>query len=126
MADTRDVAEELFEFLTGFPYKPGASLKIDGDFVADRLEWLANHCRIGIEDARQLVRLGKDDQAAILDVAKPQRRQAETAEEARQLCVSSFAGVLKNGVNFLYALGDYEKAKMRERQAEASAPAKEE
>lgn len=94
--------------------------------MADRLEWLANHCRIGIEDARQLVRLGKDDQAAILDVAKPQRRQAETAEEARQLCVSSFAGVLKNGVNFLYALGDYEKAKMRERQAEASAPAKEE
>lgn len=80
MADTRDVAEELFEFLTGFKYVknqvPLAPVRLDSNFMVDRLEWLANDQRIGIEDTRRLVRNGRDE-------GRPTLAQIERAEWQR-------------------------------------------
>lgn len=61
MTEIEEVAEILYEFVTGYRYH-GALVHdpVRPESAKKRLIWLVKHCNIGIEDARILLRRAKD------------------------------------------------------------------
>lgn len=62
MADTVDVARELFHLVTGYEFRDGMYMDdVNAVEVLYHLETLSTVFRIGIEDARRLLRNKGDD-----------------------------------------------------------------